>query len=1230
MKPNNSILLSIVLISLMMTLSINSLYPNFAGGSGTEQDPWQISNANHLDNVRNYLGSNHSDKHFILIDDIFLGEAPWNTGLGWAPIGSSLSSSFRGTFDGNGHTISHLRIATNLDLGGLFGVTNGATIKNVVLDSFLIGAIEITGGLVAYNYNSTITDCYIANFSIFSQNGYAGGLVGKNTNSSLIDRSYVGSSSGNYHGVYSLNATVGGLVGLHTEDSDITNCYSHSEVCSDWIKGGLVGSITNSSRIFDCYSTGRVGHFGIQGGGLIGHRQNHPAILVYRSYWNTETSEQLTSQGGKAVNTQEMTYPYDHSHGQIYCCWDFDDTWIHDFTLEINQGYPYLFVVEIPPIPANLSSPHNGSVGVDIYTSLNWQEGTGGVSSPSGYRIYFGTDYPPSNIENGNNLGNVTSYQPQPRLFHNTEYFWKIVPYNNEGEAQDCPIWSFTTRSTNFAGGTGSMRNPWLIETAEQLDYVRHFFGDTFSDKNFLQIADISLDEPPWNEGAGWIPIGHTAHGSFRGKYDGGGYKITGLFIDGLSFASLFGAVNGAVIKNVGLINVDISGNSNVGGLVGLSLNTTVSNCYSTGSVTGNLYVGGLVGYNLSHSIIENSFSTCDVTGYPNGNMLGGLVGWNFSSSGSPNYTIIRNCFSTGDVSGNNRVGGLVGNNDGNFSIIENCYSVGNVTGNQYIGGLVGNNWYSTIKHSYSTGSVLGTSNIGGLVGQSTGTNVSHSVWDTESSGQSSSAGGNGVQGKTTLQMLMDNTYEEWEDFENNWKIVNFNDYQHMRKSYPILEWQDKPLMHNRIENAHVKIYHNRQWYWEGFPRLTAVDHDSTKALLAPLAFNNHIAQVDAKDDNGYTVSMHWDEDDQDWYGHPIEFTRKDGFKLRINNRNKHYLYVRGSRVAENSPFIIYHDRENWIGYYRFQPQHVLNALDAVIDNIKSVKAEGWSMHRSCEDNDDNRSTWTFAFEFYHTGGPVMEYGKMYKITTLDSVTTNISHSWPPAGDNPPEIPYKEGTRFFTFDDREEYESFFIEEIEDDENVLEVAVFAGDECVGASVFLGGYPLEILAYTDESHLNEEISFAIHREDQRGEAERIRVVEVRDNISGEYREAVVKPLRQEYTRVRLGKNEGEYEVIVKPEMILSQNYPNPIYSSTASRSYLTEIPFYVSQNREVTLTIYNVRGQRVITLFSGIAEEGKHIIGWNGLNEMNRQVSSGVYFYRLESGEQAVTRKMLIIR
>ncbi|MDD3236209.1 MAG: choice-of-anchor D domain-containing protein, partial [Candidatus Cloacimonetes bacterium] len=99
-------------------------------------------------------------------------------------------------------------------------------------------------------------------------------------------------------------------------------------------------------------------------------------------------------------------------------------------------------VVTNPPNPSILVSPANAAILVNPNTNLNWQSG-GGL--PTGYRLSLGTNNPPTNLINNQDMGLVNTYDPPTDLNLATTYYWKIVPYNAIGNATNCPVWSFTT-----------------------------------------------------------------------------------------------------------------------------------------------------------------------------------------------------------------------------------------------------------------------------------------------------------------------------------------------------------------------------------------------------------------------------------------------------------------------------------------------------------------------------------------------------------------------------------------------------------------------------------------------------------------------------------------------------------------------------------------------------------------------------------------------------------------
>jgi filamentous hemagglutinin family protein len=231
-----------------------------------------------------------------------------------------------------------------------------------------------------------------------------------------------------------------------------------------------------------------------------------------------------------------------------------------------------------------------------------------------------------------------------------------------------------------------------------------------------------------WNANAGFTPVG-TSGSQFTGSFHGLGHTITGLTINrgSTNYVGLFGVANAAsTLRDVGLLNSNVTGQDSVGTLAGLSF-AAVSYSYADGgSVTATrFYAGGLVGESGNSNSMSHSYANVGVGGL---SFVGGLVG---HADGA-----ISNSYATGSVSGNQSVGGLVGKN---FNNISNSYATGSVSGQDLVGGLVGSQELGgNISRSYATGPVTRTAgastSVGGLVGQLKDT-VSDSYWDSVTTG---------------------------------------------------------------------------------------------------------------------------------------------------------------------------------------------------------------------------------------------------------------------------------------------------------------------------------------------------------------------------------------------------------------------------------------------------------------------------------------------------------------
>ena len=738
------------------------------------------------------------------------------------------------------------------DIGGLVGFNRG-TITNSYATGTVEGLHDTVGGLVGRN-DGIITNSYATGDAKVSRNG-AGGLVGLNNGGTITNSYATGDVTGSAN-------NVGGLVGFN--GGTITNGYATGSVRGTSRVGGLVGWMNNGSTT-NGYATGFVSGSS-RVGGLVGQ---YSGGAIENSYWDWETSNEFSGFGGSLRSTEQLQSP---DFNLTYRGWS-DDDW--DFGT--SSQYPVLKYTDDPrtsskeclsmndtsadlPICGSLLSPTlryglselqlvAGELSPDFNVVVPNYRGTAinststvqfrPITVNSDAKVYITADEQTRGqaIDSGNESSMISL---------NTNGITTItVEVENDGETAQTVIY---TLYLHYEYRDVDRDDDGLIEIDDletlnaigiQLDGSQlqlsgeapTSIGCASGGCNGYELTrDLDFDDDAsysstankimWTTGVGWSPIGYSSS-AFTGKFEGNGFTISNLKIDrpsddpGNDYIGLFGSVGQAAeITNVGLLDVNIIGNENVGGLVGWNNGGTITNSYATGSVAGSgnsvgglvgdnrgtitnsyatsavrgtFYVGGLVGFNSG--TITNSYATGSVAG--SGNSVGGLVGFDSGTitnsyatgavSGAAyvgglvgwNQGTIMNSYATGSVSGADGIGGLVGLN---LSIITNSYAIGSVSGSSNnIGGLVGDN-RGTITNSYATGSVSGAGGIGGLVGLNlsiitnsyaigsvsgssnnigglVGDNrgtITNSYWDRNTSGRPTSAGG---MRKTTAEL---------------------------------------------------------------------------------------------------------------------------------------------------------------------------------------------------------------------------------------------------------------------------------------------------------------------------------------------------------------------------------------------------------------------------------------------------------------------------------------------
>ena len=706
-KLTATIIALAMVLSLVPTVTItaHAAIEGLTVGDGTEGSPYEISSLEELEALRDYInaGNDGADKYFKLTANIDMSEkygADINGGeVSWTPIGND-SKKFTGTFDGGEHTITGLYInAPESDYQGLFGYVDSGTVRNVSIVEDNITGKNRVGGVAGYSNSGTIENCY--NTGDILGSGSVGGVVGYNgTSRSKVENCY---NTGDVTGTGSSGA--GGIVGYSS--GTVENCYNTGDIAGNSNVGGVVGDNFNG-KAMKCYNTGDVtGNSYV--GGIAG---------------------------------------YSHIFGEVTNCYNVGD---------VSGNVWYIGGVVGENYQGKVINCYNA--GKVIYTG----SGVGYVGGVVGYNYNKGTvtncyyleGKAGGGISGSDKTGNAESksaaeFADQSKFTDWDNSIWEMGK-TADGEAvrpiltsnKETDIHPFVTGPEGQFKGKGTEKKPYEIWTLDDLELLCDYInaGNSGEDKHFKLMDDIDMSSKFYGSKS-WTPIG-TFNKQFKATFDGGGHKISKLYINSTSsYKGLFGYIGkGGKIQNLGVVDGNVSGDRYIGGIAGENYGT-IENSYNTGTVVGKTYVGGIAGE--SYGAIENSYNIGAVSG---GYYVGGVAGYNNDG--------IKNSYNTGAVSGDTNyvyAGGIVGYN--RSGTVESCYNTGSVTVNkagangtiESAGGIAGYNQYGTIANSYymtgtADGGIDGSDEIGSVEARDKAAFTSGSVAWLLQNGQKEDAG---------------------------------------------------------------------------------------------------------------------------------------------------------------------------------------------------------------------------------------------------------------------------------------------------------------------------------------------------------------------------------------------------------------------------------------------------------------------------------------------------------
>jgi hypothetical protein len=725
------------------------MLPLVAGTIGCALPPIQINDWYDLNAIRDNPAG-----RYRLMNDLHSGSPGYwtlassiaNRRKGWQPIGTS-GNPFTGSFDAQGYEISDLFInrPDENDVGVFGCVDEGGVIEDVDVVNAAVTGKQYVGGLIGNN-SGTISNSY-----------FSGGVTGE----------------------YSL----GGLVGLNV--GTVSNShYNYDEVVINQVNMITIGALfaedfqewLGSGKFLDVNQS---------------LSQENGCYLVN----NISDLEELLAFGQDGSLRFKLTSNLDLGGEANFCipylAGEFDGNGhkILNLTLNSDSASPVgLFGYLAPGGKVTQLGIENADV-VGGYIAGGLVGGNNGIVSDSYCSGNVAGDDCVGGAIGRNWNGSVTNSYSAGSVAGRSDVGGLVGI--NEGGLTNCRSSSGIIGSYSAGGlaGTnkGSMANC----------YSSGIVTGWYSVGSLVGINQGSLSNS-YSSGSvtGWYSVGglvgansETLSNSYStasvtGRSDVGG--LVGSNHGPVKYSYAIGSVAGEqdvgglvgsnydTVRNSYATNT-VAGEWNAGGLVGSNCGA-VTDSYSAGSLAGNYYAGGLVGGN--NGTVSNSFSTGSVVG---NYYVGGLTG---SNSGT-----VTNSYSTDSVTGSSIVSSLVGIN-GLYGTVSNSFSTGNAAGQYYVAGLAAVN-FGIISNSYSRANVTGYEYAGGLLAVNWGGNASSSFWDTETSGQVTSAGGTG---KTTAGMHNIVTFRGagWDiatvapgttNAAYTWNIVN-------EQTYPRLSWQ--------------------------------------------------------------------------------------------------------------------------------------------------------------------------------------------------------------------------------------------------------------------------------------------------------------------------------------------------------------------------------------------------------------------------------------------------------
>ncbi len=421
-------------------------------------------------------------------------------------------------------------------------------------------------------------------------------------------------------------------------------------------------------------------------------------------------------------------------------------------------------------------------------------------------------------------------------------------------------------------------------------------------------------------------------------------------------------------------------------------------------------------------------------------------------------------------------------------------------------------------------------------------------------------------------------------------------------------------------------------WNWLCFPRLKRVDYVNNNVILPTFGTGKFIDPLWIDTVSGFApYSINGNDPNppiwlnNHWVQNSFVIESIEGFKLNMSGT------ATESQVgALDSPYTKIQltnldTRPSYIGYILAEPGLITEVVpQGMLQYEFQIQAQNW-----CATYDPT-SLGGNCWKFDTTSEPVIKCGQMIALKMLAAINGEFVFQWREPQTTRVDYVERPMPEYFSFVEQEDYLPVFLE-LDCNNLPQEIGLFINGICKGAAVVNQNQTEEAIcqinAYVMEEtsdNFLEELDIVYYYESRNTIMNYNKFAVYNQQNSEYYNQSLILADVLDKDQITISMRGCSYEESPEAEFeFRSHNYPNPF-------NPITDIYFSLPTASNAILDIYNIKGQRVKTLVNGQLDEGEHKITWDGTDSNCNQVSSGIYFYRLQSGKKVINKKMMLLK